>query len=252
MRFGGKVAIVTGAGGVGNIGETYARALVREGASVLLADIDGEGAKLVERGITDAGGKALAITTDVSNETDVQGMVDTAVKSFGGIDILVNNAGLHLTAYSVPPTKLGYAKWRRLFDVNVHGPLLCSMACQPVMKARGGGVIINQSSTAAYSAGGSYGISKMTLNGLTVALAAEFAPDNIRVNGIAPTLVDSDAALKDLGPERTQQVINGQMLKRLGRMTDLANMLLFLCSEEASFITGHTFLVDGGAVRRPL
>ncbi len=245
-----RVAIVTGAGAVGNIGEAYGHALAQEGASVVLADIDGEGAKAVARGILEAGGKALAVTSDVTSEADVRHLVAEAVRVFGGVDILVNNAGLHLSAYALPPLKLGYSAWRRLFDVNLHGAYLSAIACQPIMKSRGSGVIINQSSSDAYTPKRAYGISKLALNGLTLALAAEFGPDNIRVNGIAPGLVDSKAAMGDLRPGLKQLVLDNQMLKRQGHMSDLANMLVFLCSDQASFITGHTYLVDGGCVQQ--
>ena len=248
MRFDGKIALITGAGA--GIGKEYARALAAEGAAVVIADIDGAVGESAAKEIIAAGGRARAVQTDVASDEDVQGTVAETTRAFGGVDILVNNAGLHLLEYGVPCTTLGADKWRRLLDVNLTGPLHLAAACRSSMQQRGGGVIVNQSSTASFTPTGAYGVSKLALNALTVALAAEFGEDNIRVVGIAPTLVDSPAALAALPEEMQQSVINSQALKRMGLMTDLAAALVFLCSDEAAFITGQTFRVDGGAVKQ--
>jgi NAD(P)-dependent dehydrogenase (short-subunit alcohol dehydrogenase family) len=142
--------------------------------------------------------------------------------------------------------------------VNVVGALVCAAACRPAMAARGGGAIVNMSSMAAYGGTGAYGVSKLALNSLTVSLAAELAADGIRVNGIAPGLVDSEAAVAwwsdpaRAGMEGIDQLLIGQqMIKRQGTMQDLANLCLFLCSDEASFVTAQTILVDGGWTKKP-
>ncbi len=248
MRFAGKCAVITGAGA--GIGKVYAHALAKEGAAIVIADIDDAVGKQAAAEIEDVGGKAIAVATDVAAEDQVARMVAQAADAFGGVDILVNNAGLHLMEYAAPCTQLGIEKWRRLLDVNMTGALICAAACHPGMKARGGGIIINQSSMAAYRPTGAYAVSKLGLNALTMALAAEFAPDNIRVNGIAPGLVDSESAMATLPEEVKKQVVGSQMIKRPGTMTDLASMLLFLCSDESSFITGQTMVVDGGVTYR--
>ena len=248
-RFEDKVIAITG-GGAG-IGRTYARRFCAEGAAIIIADLDPDAGADAVAELTASGGRAISVAMDVADEKAATDMVDAAVEAFGGLDILVNNAGIHLHHAHVPYTIEDLPRWRRVLDVNVVGALGCSIAARPAMAARGGGAILNQSSMAAYGGGGAYSVSKLALNALTFALAGEFAPDNIRVNGIAPSLVDSEAAMASMAPEAQEFVIQGQMLKRLGRMEDLANMCLFLCSEEASFVTGQTILVDGGFTKKP-
>jgi NAD(P)-dependent dehydrogenase (short-subunit alcohol dehydrogenase family) len=248
MKLEGKVAVVTGAGA--GIGRVYAQALSKEGVAVVIADLDTAAGQRVAGEIGDEGGDAIATVTDVSDEAQVQAMSAEAVRAFGGIDILVNNAGLHLMQYTVPPTQLGLAKWRDLLDVNLTGPLMCASACQPSMKERGGGIIVNQSSIAAYTAVNAYGVSKLALNGLTMALATEFAPDNIRVHGVAPGITESEALLKEMPEERRLAEVEQRLIKRPNQMSDLAGLLIFLCSDESRMITGQTWIIDGGTTRR--
>ncbi|HEY2332677.1 MAG TPA: SDR family oxidoreductase [Acidimicrobiales bacterium] len=247
-RFEGKVVAITG-GGMG-IGRTYGRRFAAEGASIVVADLDPDVGEREAKELEAQGAQAVSVAMDVSDEAGAAAMVEVATHAFGGIDILVNNAGIHLEHAQLPFTVEALPKWRRVLDVNVIGALNCSAACRPSMKARGGGAIINQSTMAAYLGGGAYSVSKLALNTLTVGLAADFAADGIRVNGIAPSLVDSEAAMASMAPAAQQGVIAGQMIKRLGTMEDLANMALFLCSDDASFVTGQTILVDGGFVKK--
>jgi 3-oxoacyl-[acyl-carrier protein] reductase len=252
MRLSGRTAIVTGA--ATGFGEVYAHALAKEGARVVVADLDLPGARKVEADLHAQGSEALAVEVDVADEALVESMVGQVGAAFGGIDILVNNAGLYLHEYSGPCAELPIARWRRLLDVNLTGALLCAAACRPSMRARGGGVIINQSSVGAYMGiASAYGVSKRALNALTVSLAVEFAPDKIRVNGLAPSSVESDTrpALRWWPEERRRQFFDQQLIRRVGHMNDLANALIFLCSDEASFITAQTLPVDGGLVRIP-
>ncbi|HEV3113356.1 MAG TPA: SDR family oxidoreductase [Candidatus Binataceae bacterium] len=245
MRFKDKVAFITG-GGRG-IGETYARALAAEGAAVVLAEIDMPAAQGVAASIAEGGARALAVPCDVAEEESVDAAVARAVEHFGGVDILINNAAKHLTEYAGKPTELARAKWRLMLDVNVIGIVNCAAACRSSMRERGGGVIINQSSIAGFDPTTPYGISKLAVRGLVVALAKELAPDGIRVYGIAPGPVDSPSAMADLPPALLDGFINRlQLVKRQGRMADLVGAVLFFCSAEAGFITGETLVIGGG------
>jgi NAD(P)-dependent dehydrogenase (short-subunit alcohol dehydrogenase family) len=245
MRFEGKSVIVTGAGN--GIGHEYAAAFAREGASVLIADLDAAAGDAAAKGIVANGGTAVAVATDVADADAVAAMARAAEHEFGGIDILVNNAGLHMGRYNETST-LPVDEWRRILDVNLIGPMVAAREVRASMAARGGGVIVNQSSMASHiPAGGAYGISKLALNGLTNALAAEFAGDHIRVVGIAPGMIGSDAVLERLSDEHKQLALSMQMLGRWGAVGDLVGTVLFLCSPDAGFITAQTLFVDGGA-----
>jgi NAD(P)-dependent dehydrogenase (short-subunit alcohol dehydrogenase family) len=242
-RFTHKSVIVTGAGN--GIGLAYAEAFAREGASVTIVDIDGAAADAAAKAIAGS----LAVAADVADERSVAAMVAAVIDRFGGVDVLVNNAGLHMGQYNLT-SELPLDEWRRLFDVNVFGCMLCARSCRDSMVQRGGGVILNQSSNSSYLGVGAYSISKLALNGLTLSLAQEFAPDKIRVVGIAPGMTASEAVLARLEEVHKELVLGAQLIKRWGQTDDLVGMVLLLCSDEASFVTGQTFTVDGGFVKR--
>lgn len=243
--FAGRIALVTG-GGRG-IGLAIAIRLGASGASIVIADLDpaagAEGvATLAEQGVP-----AHALVCDVADEAAVEIMVAAALAHYGGIDILINNAGKHLLAYAVPITALPRAEWRRLLDVNIIGVVNCAAAVRASMATRGGGVIVNIGSTAGIAGNSCYGVSKLAVRGLTVGLAQEFASDNIRVCAVAPGLVDSPAAMAELPEARRAQFARDlQLVKRPGRMADVAGAVHFLCSDDAAFITGETLVVSGG------
>jgi 3-oxoacyl-[acyl-carrier protein] reductase len=177
----------------------------------------------------------------------VDAAVATTVERFGGVDILINNAGLHLMHYNQPFRVLSRKEIRGLFDVNVIGVINATLACRASMRDRGGGAVLNISSTAGYLSATPYAVSKLAVRGLTVAFATELAPDRIRVNGIAPGLMNTENALADLPrPLIDEFVRERQLVHRLGTMDDVVSAMLFLISDEASFITGETLKISGG------
>ena len=249
MRFEGKVVIVTG-GGQG-IGETYAKSFAAEGASVVIAELNKEGGQRVANEITEAGQAAFFVETDVSSERDAAAAAAAAQDQFGGVDILVNNAAIfHGMRYeTLLDVDMDY--YYQIMKVNMHSPLVMTRAVAASMVQRGGGCVINQSSTAAWKAqGGYYGVAKLGVQGLTMCLASELGERNIRVNAIAPGPTDTEAT-RQVPAEILDHVVNGLALKRLGDTVDVVNLAKFLASDEAAWITGQTFRVDGGDTLLP-
>jgi len=247
--FTGKVAVVTGSGG--GIGQAYAEALAAAGASVVVADIDADGAAAVAESIRAAGGAAVGVTVDVADPASAEAMAAAAVAEFGGIDHLVNNAAIFGGMKLDLLLTVDWAYLQRFLAVNLLGALNCVRACYPAMQARGGGAIVNQSSTAAYLYAGFYGLAKAGVNSLTQQLAHELGGSGIRTNAIAPGPIDTEASRTVVPDAFMQPILAGLALKRMGQTSDLVGMCLFLLSDEASWITGHVFNVDGGQVVRP-
>ncbi len=249
-----KVAVVTGAGGRGNsIGRAYAMGLAAAGAAVVVADLNQEGAAAVAEEITAAGGAALAVGVDITRPDTVRAMADAAKQHFGGVDILVNNAALMVELGSESAVDIAIEDWNRIMDVNLTGALNCVQAIVPLMRERGGGKIVNQSSGGAFPAQSIYGISKLALVGLTTTLARQLGRENINVNAIAPGNTTSDAG-KLLTPDDSPfiQFLQASVAMRVrGAPEELVGTLLLLCSTAGDWITGQVINVDGGWVMRP-
>lgn len=245
--FAGKVAIVTGA--AQGIGEAYARALAAQGAAVLIADISAELGRAVADDIETTGGQAAFFRTDVSDPESARAMAAAAVERFGGVDYLVNNAAIYGTMRLDQLLTVDWDYYKHFMGVNMDGALACVRACYPHMVARGGGAIVNQSSTAAWLYSSFYGLAKVGLNGLTQQLAHELGGMGIRVNAIAPGPTDTDATRTVVGGV-ADDMVKSLALKRLGQPDDLVGACLFLLSDEARWITGQIFNVDGGQVFR--
>lgn len=247
MPFEDKVAVVTGA--AQGIGEAYATALAARGCSVLVADLNAELAAVVAGKILADGGKAAAVRVDVSDPDSAKAMAAFAVATFGGIDLLVNNAAIYGDMEFSSLTNVDWAYYRKFMSVNMDGALLCSRACFRSMRKRGGGAIVNQSSTAAWLYSSFYGLAKAGVNSLTQQLAHELGGMNIRVNAIAPGPIDTAATRKTAG-EMINPIIEGLAIRRVGTPGDLVGMCLFLLSDEAHWVTGQIINVDGGQVFR--
>ena len=246
MRLQNKVAVVTGA--ASGFGEGIARRFAEEGASVVVADINGEGAERVAR---DIGDNAVAFTADVTRRQDAQGMVNAALSHFGALDIIVNNAGY--THVNKSMLEVDEEDFDRVFAVNVKAIYLMALACVPVLRDRGGGAIINTASTAGLRPRPGltwYNGSKGAAVIITKSMAVELAPHKIRVNALCPVIGETGMLERFMGvpdtPENRKKFLATIPLGRMSTPRDIANAALYLASDEAEFITGVCLEVDGG------
>ncbi len=219
--------------------------MAAEGAHTALVDVDGAAVETAAKGIEAVGGSVVACVGDVTDETRMAEIM-SEVAGAGGIDVLINNAALHSDEYGLPIAELGLGKTRRMFDVNVMGVLVCTLAAKPFMIGRKGANILNIASAAAHVSWTAYGASKLAVAGLTIALARELGAEGIRVNAVSPGMIPTDTIRAEV-PETIQTQIKGmQFLATDAAESDVVDAMLFLTSDRARFITGETLRVTGG------
>jgi NAD(P)-dependent dehydrogenase (short-subunit alcohol dehydrogenase family) len=250
-RFVHKVIVITGAGS--GIGRTTALAFAREGGSVVIGDINETEGNETARQILESGGYATAVGCDVRNPQQVQALIARAVADFGGVDVLYNNAGV--VRYGTVE-ELSVEDWDFQLDINLKGTFLTCKYAIPEMRKRGGGAIVNTASVQAFASQKTvpaYAASKGGVVSLTTTIALDHADDNIRCNCIAPGTIRTpmvDQAADTFGPDDPEAAIAewGRLhpLGRVGKPEEVANLVLFLASDEAAFCTGGCYRVDGG------
>ncbi|OZB86275.1 SDR family oxidoreductase [Microbacterium sp. 13-71-7] len=251
MRLQNKNAIVTG--GAGGIGRATSLAFAAEGANVAVVDLNAEAAEAVAEEIRAAGGSAVAIGADVSSEADIERVVASVVDGFGGVDVVFNNAGIIRRTTAVETT---VEEWDRVFGVNVRAIFLMCKHVVPIMAANGGGSIVNTGSGWGLKGGGqaiSYCASKGAVVNMTRALAIDHGPQGIRVNSVNPGDVDT-GMLRDearqLGQDQAGFLAEAaeRPLNRMGQPSEIAAAVVWLASDESSYVTGAALVVDGGGI----
>jgi NAD(P)-dependent dehydrogenase (short-subunit alcohol dehydrogenase family) len=249
MRFQNKVAVVTGA--ALGIGQATATAFAQEGAAVVIADLDQKQGEATARTIQSNGGQALFISTDVSEEDNVRGLIERTVSHYGRLDILVNNAGIYIQG-DIEQTSL--ADWERIMAVNLTGAFLCMKYAVPAMIQNGGGVIVNVSSEAGLvgiKRQVVYNVSKSGMIALTRSSAIDLAEKGIRVNSVCPGTTDTPlvqaAVSRAPDPAAARRQLEAvRPLNRLGAPAEIASAILYLASDEAGYATGAILSIDGG------
>lgn len=245
-RLSGKVAVVTG--GNAGIGEAIAKAFAREGASVVIMGRRQEELDRVVDDIVQAQGKAVAVAGSVTDEHSAQEAVRQTVQQFGQLDILVNNAGVG--DFGKRLHEINDTTWAQVLDVNLTGVFRMTRAVLPQMLKQGQGAIVNISSVASLvglPTLPAYAASKGALDALTRALAVDYAKDGIRCNVVNPGLIDTPMAAPLMGnPEQLNPILSHYPIRRPGKPEEVANLVLYLASDEAAWVTGGTFPLDGG------
>ncbi|MBY0095923.1 SDR family NAD(P)-dependent oxidoreductase [Mesobacillus maritimus] len=248
MRLQGKVAIVTGGGG--GIGRATSSLFASEGAKVVVSDINEESASATVRLIKEAGGEALCVPANMVIPEEVEQLINKTVDAYGGIDILFNNAGVGNE--EVRLADISVEEWDRVVDINLKGVFLGMKYALKKMEERGGGAIINTSSVLGHKGKkyvGPYNASKGGVVLLTQNAALEYGGKNIRVNAVAPGVIDTDIIQGWKDDERKWPIISrANALRRIGQPEEVAKVVLFLASDDASFVTGSTIFADGGGM----
>jgi NAD(P)-dependent dehydrogenase (short-subunit alcohol dehydrogenase family) len=246
----GKVAIVTG--GAGGIGRHVARTLADNGAHVAVADIDDTRAGEVADEINAAGGDAAAIRVDLTDETDVAAMIATTVDRFGGVDIIDNNAALtdaNVLAQDTTVTDMTVDVWDQMMAVNLRSQMLTCKYAIPHMVQRGGGAIVNMSSGAATSGDltrTAYSVSKAGIAAFTAYVATQYGRDGIRANTIVPGLILTEPVRAQIPPDMLAMYSRKVLTPFVGEPQDIADLVMFLVSDRARYITGQSIQIDGG------
>lgn len=246
-RFEGKVALITGAGSRRGIGRATALTLAKEGARVAITDIAADGVQRVVAELNEIG-TAIGEAADVRNKAQMEQVVKKTVGQFGGLDILMNIAGISRPTLFLD---ISEEEYDLVLDINLKGTFLTTQAAVPALLARGGGAIVNLASVSGQRGGGvfgtsAYSASKAGVMGLTKALARELSPRGIRVNCVAPSMIDTDIAGGPLPEERKAALAKDVLLGRIGTVDDVVKCLLFLASDESSYVTGATLDINGG------
>ena len=241
-----RVVVITGGGQA--LGRTYAHAFAEQGAIPVIAELNEESGQRVANEITQKGGRALSIQTNVADEKSVNEMAEAALSEYGRIDCLVNNAAVFSQITIAPFWELSVEEWQSAMDVNINGAFFCSRAVVPIMQERKWGRIVNIGSINGQA--GQYGhvnyaATKSGIHGFTKALAQEGASKGITVNAIAPGYVDTDM-VRAVPPEVLEKIIAGIPVGRLGHAEDIARGVVFLTADNAGFITGSTLSINGG------
>src|ERR1051325_1284257 len=245
-RLENRIALVTGAGQ--GIGRAIALAMAREGAALVIGDLNETNASAVKKEIEGIGGKASALHADISNEESVQAMVEATLKEYGRVDILVNNAGIFPTS---PVEEMAEEDWDRVIGTNLVGTFLCSKAVVPQLLTQRRGRIISLTSGRAFQGarnGAHYAASKAGIIGFSKSLALELAPHGITVNVICPGITDTAQPRGHQSEEQIYAQGQGIPLGRIGQPEDLTGAAVFLASDAARFITGQTIFANGGGI----
>ena len=249
MRLEGKVAIISGASG--GMGAEEARLFAREGAKVVIADIVDDDGEAVAREIEDTGGEATYIHTDVTSAESWEALVSATIEKYGTVDILVNNAGISSGSHEDP---LDIDGWTRIMDVNSTGVYLGTRAVIPTMQQLGSGSIVNISSIMGFVGGEgghpAYHASKGAVRIFTKATAVRYGPDGIRANSVHPGFMPPMRSSSFRSDGQLEDLVRLTPLRRTGETIEVANGVLFLASDEASFVTGTELVIDGGFIAR--